>query len=527
MQNNQIHPIVLTILDGWGIGNPNQSNAIHKAQTPTIHQLQKLYPHTSLHASGMNVGLPVGQVGNSEVGHTTIGGGRTILQDLVKITKSIENQSFYENNILNDICLKVKAQKSQIHLIGLCSDGGVHSHIEHLSALLKLIHVHEIKNICIHFIADGRDTEPTCAIKFIKYIQSKIQKLGIGKLCTISGRYYAMDRDCRWSRTQAFYKILTEDQPINIQDPHRVVESFYEQNISDEFIIPTRINEGIIKDYDGIIFFNFRPDRMRQLSQAFCKENFRGFPIKTFRGLEICSFTQYDSTLPIPIAFKAVSKRNFLGEIIAKNNYKQLRIAETEKYAHVTYFFNGGVEEPFDGEDRELISSPQVATYDQAPSMSATQITQSAINAINKGIYSLIVINYANPDMVGHTGNLASTIEAIECIDQQICQLVDAINVNKGTIIITADHGNAEYMLDDNNQKCKSHTTNPVPFIWVNHELRKHQDHNANVQLKSTGSLADIAPTIIDLLNLDKPKEMTGTSLIERITRKYRSTIQL
>nr|YP_009315496.1 Phosphoglycerate mutase [Liagora brachyclada]SCW24154.1 Phosphoglycerate mutase [Liagora brachyclada] len=514
MENKTINPIILTILDGWGSGIENDGNAIHLANTPIMDQLLQQFPSTTLSASGLDVGLPVNQVGNSEVGHTSIGGGRVILQDLVKITQSIENKSFYNNSTLTKICNQVKAQDSQIHLIGLCSNGGVHSHINHLLALLDLIKKHNINNVCIHFIADGRDTDAKCASHFIDLIQHKIREIGIGKICSISGRYYAMDRDCRWARTEAFYKILTEDEDIDGQGPHEIIKSFYEQDISDEFIIPTKIHHGKIQSKDGIIFFNFRPDRMRQLCQVFCKQSFKGFVTKNIQKLNICSFTQYDSKLAIPIAFKPINKINFLGEIIAKNHLKQLRIAETEKYAHVTYFLNGGVEEPFNGEDRELISSPQVATYDQSPEMSASQITQSVLSALQKNIYSLIVINYANPDMVGHTGNLTSTIKAIESVDKEISQILNTIDQLGGTMIITADHGNAEYMIDEKQQACKAHTTNLVPFILIHNKKLIKQEVETQIKLRQNGSLADIAPTIIDLLKIEKPEEMTGKSLI-------------
>nr|YP_009314679.1 Phosphoglycerate mutase [Neoizziella asiatica]SCW23134.1 Phosphoglycerate mutase [Neoizziella asiatica] len=527
MKNQITNPVVLTILDGWGLGEQNHTNAIHLAKTPVMDKLQELYPFTQLSASGLDVGLPFHQVGNSEVGHTSIGGGRIILQDLVKITKSIEDKSFYDNSNLNKLCKKIEEHQSQIHVIGLCSDGGVHSHIEHLLALMDLINNYKIDKLCIHFIADGRDTEAKCAAKFINLIQNKIKNIGIGKICSISGRYYAMDRDCRWARTEAFYKILTENQYIDHQAPVQLIQSFYNQDISDEFIIPTRIDTGSIQDNDGIILFNFRPDRMRQLCQVFCKESFKGFKTKTINNLSICSFTQYDSTLQLPVAFEPTSKINFLGEIIAKNQLKQLRIAETEKYAHVTYFLNGGIEEPFNGEDRELISSPQVATYDESPHMSASQITQSVVNALSKNIYNLIVINYANPDMVGHTGNLSRTIEAIECIDREIDKIFKAVHKVNGTLIITADHGNAEYMLDANQQVYKAHTNNLVPFILVDKQLRKKQDNQCIMTLKNHGSLTDIAPTILDLLNLKKPKEMTGTSLITPSEKENKTTIKL
>nr|YP_010873124.1 Phosphoglycerate mutase [Nemalion vermiculare]WGV34316.1 Phosphoglycerate mutase [Nemalion vermiculare] len=521
MTQKKIFPVILAILDGWGLGSAEPGNAIHLAHTPTMDKLQELYPSSSLSASGTDVGLPTDQVGNSEVGHTSIGGGRTILQDLVKITSSIEDQSFYKNTNLNIICRHAKENSSKMHLIGLCSDGGVHSHIDHLLALLDLVKKNGVAEVCIHFIADGRDTQAKCAANFVEKIERHIALINIGKICTISGRYYAMDRDCRWSRTEAFYKILTNTTPIFKQNPYKILENFYQDEISDEFIIPTRLQEGSIEDGDAVIFFNFRPDRMRQIVQAIYKDNFKGFLRNKIKQLPICTFTQYDSTLDIPIAFHPVSKINFLGEVISNNNLKQLRVAETEKYAHVTYFFNGGIEEPFAGEDRELISSPQVTTYDQSPDMSAKQITQSVIRALDKKIYSFIVVNYANPDMVGHTGQLQSTIKAVESVDKHIKSLTDAINKHHGAIIITADHGNAECMIRSDGEIDKSHTTNLVPFILIT----QNEKNTHNILLHQEGSLKDIAPTIIDLLGINKPFEMTGNSLIERSTRGVKNQL--
>nr|SCW22931.1 Phosphoglycerate mutase [Nemalion sp. H.1444] len=526
MTQQKIFPVILAILDGWGLGDAEPGNAIHLANTPTMDKLHKLYPNSSLSASGTDVGLPINQVGNSEVGHMSIGGGRTILQDLVKITSSIEDESFYRNSNLNIVCQHTKKYNSKIHLIGLCSDGGVHSHINHLIALLDLVGKHNIAEVCIHFIADGRDTQAKCSANFIRKIEKHIKLINVGKICTISGRYYAMDRDCRWSRTELFYKVLTDTTPIFKQNPYEVLEKFYQADISDEFIIPTKLENGSIENGDAVVFFNFRPDRMRQIVQAVYKENFKGFFRSKIKNLPICTFTQYDSTLDIPIAFSPVSKINFLGEVISNNNLKQLRIAETEKYAHVTYFFNGGVEEPFAGEDRELISSPQVTTYDQSPDMSASQITQSVINSLDKEIYSLIVVNYANTDMVGHTGKLHSTIKAVESVDKHIQSLIDAIHKHHGTIIITADHGNAECMIRADGEINKSHTTNLVPFILIKAKEKKTKEYYRNFLLQRQGSLKDIAPTIIDLLGLNKPLEMTGNSLIEKSQYEVRSKLK-
>jgi 2,3-bisphosphoglycerate-independent phosphoglycerate mutase len=526
MKKPDIQPVILTILDGWGHSSRKEGNAVYIANTPTIDNLYKVYPTTWLDASGLGVGLPPGQVGNSEVGHTSIGGGRVVPQDLVRIGASIQDNSFYSNKVLKDICTEVKTDGSKLHLIGLCSNGGVHSHITHLIALLDFLKNENIEDVCIHVITDGRDTQPNCAKTFINQITKHIREINTGRICTISGRYYAMDRDCRWTRTEAFYNTLVKDTLSETQDPLQLIEEFYTKNISDEFIIPTRIKEGTINNGDAIVLFNFRPDRMRQLVQSFKKNSFKGFKRKELLQLKICTFTQYDSTLLIPVLFKPLIKTNFLGEILAQNHLRQLRIAETEKYAHVTYFFNGGIEEPFPGEDRELIPSPQVKTYDESPEMSADQLTQSLIKALERQIYSLIVINYANPDMIGHTGNLSRTIEAIEIIDKCIANVLNAVNKTNSMLIITADHGNAECMLDKNQQPCKSHTTNVVPFIMVA-EGSKIVNNHRQIHLHHRGSLADIAPTILDILNLEKPKEMTGHSLIKQLKCNLSAKIKI
>lgn len=517
MTKQSIYPIVLIIIDGWGHSKSSIGNAIQAAYTPTIDALLKTYPATLLNASGTQVGLPNQQVGNSEVGHTCIGSGRILTQDLVTISTSIENKSFFINKTLKDLANGVKVKHTKVHLIGLCSNGGVHSHIDHLLALINFFKKHKILQLCIHFIADGRDTAPYSAKIFLETIINCIQSTKLGSICTLSGRYYGMDRDCRWNRTETFYKTLTQDHNSLISiDPLELINKFYSQNISDEFIIPTRINPGAIENGDGIVFFNFRPDRMRQILQAFAKKNFKGFSKQKIENLLITTFTKYDSTIDIPIVFQHTKNKNCLGEIISKNKLKQLRIAETEKYAHVTYFLNGGVENPFPGEDRELIPSPMVKTYDESPNMSASKITESIINALNQQIYNLIIANYANLDMLGHTGNFKGTIQAIETIDASIAKLIEEVGKNNGVIILTADHGNAEKMIDNNNQPYKSHTTNLVPFILIESEGSKILGHGGKVNLRKSGSLADIAPTILNLLQISKPKEMTGNTLIQK-----------
>nr|QCI04171.1 Phosphoglycerate mutase [Anotrichium furcellatum] len=514
MNNQNICPIVLTILDGWGYSEYIKGNAIKLAATPTMDFLWKYYPHTLLNASGKDVGLPNQQMGNSEVGHTTIGAGRIISQDLVRIQKSINNQTFSKNPIIHSLCQYAQDNKSKLHIIGLCSDGGVHSHIDHLHATINLIKQYSITT-CLHLITDGRDTAPKEAVKFITEIYNQINSYDNINICSISGRYYSMDRDCRWSRTEKTYKILTENHnkikypDNNLEQYIKIIQQYYEEGISDEFIPPTKTNQLNVDNQDCILFVNFRPDRTRQLLHAFAKDNFKGFKRIKLNGLKFATFTNYDSSLNIPIVFPQETKNNFLGQIISQNNLKQLRLAETEKYAHVTYFFNGGIEEPFPGEDRELISSPKVETYDLSPDMSAKEITKSAINAINKNIYTLIIINYANTDMVGHTGNLESTIQSVQTVDLCLKELLNKIQEVQGTLLITADHGNAEYMLDKNNKPCKSHSTNLVPFIIINHMKKSYN-------LKALGSLADIAPTILELLKIKTPEQMNGQSLLQK-----------
>nr|YP_009399458.1 phosphoglycerate mutase [Dictyomenia sonderi]ARW69064.1 phosphoglycerate mutase [Dictyomenia sonderi] len=519
MSNQTISPIILTILDGWGYSEETKGNAIKIANTLNIDKIWQEYPHSLLSASGEDVGLPKNQMGNSEVGHTTIGAGRVINQDLVRIKKSIDTKEFFNNKTIHRLCHQVNKRKSQLHLIGLCSNGGVHSHIDHLKAIIQITKQYD-NEICLHLITDGRDTKAKVAIQFLDIIQEEIKNNTNINICTISGRYYSMDRDCRWSRTEKTYKILTENnENANRLDYKQIINDFYKIGISDEFIPPTRIYKGKIIENDGILFFNFRPDRIKQLIQCLAKNNFKGFTTTKINNLLFTTFTEYDSSLKFPIVFPNSNPKNFLGQIISNNNIKQLRLAETEKYAHVTYFLNGGIEEPFPGEDRELIPSPKVETYDLQPEMSAYQITESIINAINKNIYDLIIVNYANPDMVGHTGNLKATIEAVEVIDKCIKTLFNKIKEVNGTLIITADHGNADYMIDENNQPCKSHSTNLVPFMIV------EKKQNKKYILKSNGNLADIAPTILDLLNIKIPQEMNGKSLITNQQKQILNTI--
>jgi 2,3-bisphosphoglycerate-independent phosphoglycerate mutase len=517
MREEPISPVVLVILDGWGYRESTRANAITTANTPVMDSLWSVYPHTLINTSGKAVGLPYGQMGNSEVGHLNLGAGRIVPQELVRISDAVEDGSILENPALVDICQKVNSHGGKLHLIGLCSDGGVHSHLSHLEGLLHLAKIQSVKDVCIHVITDGRDTNPIEGINALTIIQNYIDSIGVGKIVTISGRYYAMDRDRRWDRVEKAYNIMTQDGAGDGRTPSQVMQAFYDEDITDEFIIPTRIAPGAIASGDGIIFYNFRPDRARQLCYALVSDNFTGFERPKIESLDLVTFTQYDPNIPAQVAFEPQSLTNILGEVIANYGLKQLRAAETEKYPHVTYFFNGGLEHPFPGEDRELIQSPMVATYDRAPAMSAEAVTDVACNAIDKGIYSLIVMNYANPDMVGHTGNMKAAIIAIETVDRCLGRLLETVSKAGGTILITADHGNAEYMADEDGNPWTAHTTNPVPFILVEGEKRKIPGHGGEVKLKEHGCLADIAPTILEILQLPQPLEMKGQSLIQSL----------
>ncbi|MBD2450308.1 2,3-bisphosphoglycerate-independent phosphoglycerate mutase [Nostoc sp. FACHB-152] len=517
MTKAPVAPVVLVILDGWGYCEETRGNAIVAAKTPIMDSLWAAYPHTLIRTSGKAVGLPEGQMGNSEVGHLNIGAGRVVPQELVRISDAVEDGSILSNPALVKICQEVRSKNGKLHLVGLCSDGGVHSHITHLFGLLDLAKDQRISEVCIHAITDGRDTSPSEGIKAIQQLQDYINRVGIGRIATLSGRYYAMDRDHRWDRVKRAYDIMTQDGAGDGRTAAQVLQASYAEGVTDEFINPVRIAPGAVEPGDGVIFFNFRPDRARQLTQAFVSTEFTGFERQPIQRLSFVTFTQYDSDLPVTVAFEPQNLTNILGEVIANHGLNQFRTAETEKYAHVTYFFNGGLEEPFVGEDRELVSSPMVATYDKAPTMSAEAVTDVAIAAIQKGIYSLVVINYANPDMVGHTGQMPATITAIEEVDRCVGRLLESIIKAGGTTIITADHGNAEYMLDEEGNSWTAHTTNPVPLILVEGEKAKIPGHGTNVELRSDGKLADIAPTILDILQLPQPEEMTGRSLVKPV----------
>jgi 2,3-bisphosphoglycerate-independent phosphoglycerate mutase len=515
MTQVSVSPVVLIILDGWGHRDETDGNAVAAATLPIMNSLAHAYPHTLIRTSGKDVGLPDGQMGNSEVGHLNLGAGRVVPQELVRISDAVESGSLLSNPTLVQVCQTVHQRQSKLHLVGLCSEGGVHSHLDHLLGLLDLAKVQGISEVCIHFIADGRDTRPTEGLQALKRVQDYIDRVGIGQITTLSGRYYAMDRNQRWERTQAAYDLMTQDGAVDGRSAADILQASYDAGKTDEFVIPTRVAPGRIDAGDGVIFFNFRPDRARQLTQAFVDPQFKAFERQQIKPLAFVTLTQYDASLSVQVAFAPQSLDNLLGEVVSRKGLKQFRCAETEKYAHVTYFFNGGLEQPLAGEDRELIPSPMVATYDSTPAMSAAAVTQAAIGAIKRQEYSLMVINYANPDMVGHTGNMPATIAALQAVDQSLGLLLRAISQAGGTAIITADHGNAEQMWDDQGHPWTAHTTNLVPLILVEGERAKIPGHGADVQLRHDGRLADIAPTILEILKLPVPAEMTGTSLIQ------------
>lgn len=514
MAQAPVSPVVLVILDGWGYREDADGNAVAAAKTPVVDSLWSVYPHTTIRTSGKDVGLPDGQMGNSEVGHLNIGAGRVVPQELVRISDAIEDGSIFQNQALVQLHQTVKQSQGALHLVGLCSDGGVHSHLSHLFGLLKMAKAEGIKDVCIHVITDGRDTMPDSGKLYVQQILDAIEQIGIGRIVTLSGRYYSMDRDRRWDRVQKAYDVMTQDGAGDGRSAIDVIRESYEAGITDEFILPTRIAPGAIRPEDGVIFFNFRPDRARQLTQAFVDPTFQGFERELIPALAFATFTQYDPKLSVAVAFEPQNLNNILGEVIANHGLRQFRTAETEKYAHVTYFFNGGIEVPFEGEDRELVPSPQVATYDRDPAMSAAAVTDVALAALEKRIYSLVVINYANPDMVGHTGKLEATIQALETVDRCLGRLLEGVSRAGGTAIIIADHGNAEVMWDEDHNPWTAHTTNPVPFILVEGEGLKIPGHGTEVRLRSDGRLADIAPTILDILKLPQPSEMTGRSML-------------
>ncbi len=521
-------PVVLAILDGWGYREDISDNAIKSASTPVMDSLWHAYPNTLISASGSDVGLPDGQMGNSEVGHLTIGSGRIIQQELVRISNIVRKNKLGLVNELKEIADSLKKNNSTLHITGLCSDGGVHSHIDHLLGLIKWASENSIKKVAIHIITDGRDTHAKSATKYLNQIESCIKKYNTGEIASICGRYWIMDRNLLWDRTEKAYVNLTDkDIKITNISPQDYIQKSYDQNITDEFIEPIRLSDNYLKDGDSMICFNFRPDRARQIIKSLSDKEFSEFERKVFPDLELVTFTQYDPNFPVKVAFPPESLNNFIGQIVSENGLKQYRTAETEKYPHVTYFFNGGVEIPLPGEERHLVPSPRVATYDMEPEMSAEELTISCAKAIKSGNYAFVVINFANPDMVGHTGNMDATIKAIETVDKCIGQIVNATGEMGGSILITADHGNAEVMKGPAGEPWTAHTINKVPLIFIEGEKRKIPNMGNEIYLRDNAGLADIAPTLLQLLNLPIPKEMTGKSLIKEIELKgYNKVVQ-
>ncbi len=507
-------PIVLTIMDGFGFNPETNGNAIDFAKTPRLDRIFKECPTTQIGASGMDVGLPDGQMGNSEVGHTNIGAGRVVYQELTRITKSIADGDFFQNESFLKAVENCKKNDSALHLMGLLSDGGVHSHIEHLYALVELAKRNNLSRVYIHALLDGRDVPPSSAADFIDALNAKLNEIGCGKLATVLGRFYGMDRDNRWDRVSKAYAALVYGDGILTQDAAKAVRASYEQvdedgkNITDEFVLPTVVNgTERIKSGDSVIFFNFRPDRAREITRTFVDDEFAGFTRKGGRQdvFYVC-MTQYDASMPnVEVAFKPQSLTNTLGEFISKNNLTQLRIAETEKYAHVTFFFNGGLEVMFPGEDRILVNSPKVATYDLQPEMSAIEVCDKVCEAIETDKYDVIILNFANCDMVGHTGFFDAAVKAVETVDTCVGRVEDSTLKMGGVMLLTADHGNADRMLDTDGSPFTAHTTNPVPFAVIGKDC----------ELREGGKLCDISPTIIKLLGLQQPEEMTGSSIIK------------
>ena len=507
-------PTVLLILDGYGERKEKEGNAIALAKTPVMDRLKKEFPYVEGQASGLFVGLPDGQMGNSEVGHMNMGAGRIVYQELTRITKSIQDGDFFENKALKAAVEHCKKEDSALHFMGLVSSGGVHSHIEHIYGLLELAKRAGLKKVYLHAFLDGRDTPPDSGKSFLLAVEKKMQELHVGEIATISGRYYAMDRDKNYDRVEKAYRAMVDGTGEKASSVEEAIDASYAKKVYDEFVLPTVIEKNgavhTVSDGDAMIFFNFRPDRAREICHAFCDDDFSFFERGARKNIFFVCFTDYDPTIPNKhVAFEKEEIHNTLGEVVSNLGKNQLRIAETEKYAHVTFFFNGGKEEPYENEDRILVPSPkEVPTYDLKPEMSCYTVTEKLTEAIRSGKYDLVVANFANPDMVGHTGVLPAAIKAIEVVDECMGKVVDAVESMHGNLFILADHGNADIMIDEKTgEPYTAHTTNPVPFILVSEEKHK---------LREGGCLADVAPTLLELMGIPQPKEMTGKSLLEK-----------
>lgn len=510
-------PVVLCIMDGFGNNPSEYGNAIKAAKTPNLDKLMAEYPMTYIGASGMDVGLPDGQMGNSEVGHTNIGAGRVVYQELTRITKSIQDGDFFENEALVGAIENCKKNGTALHLIGLLSDGGVHSHNTHLYGLLKLAKDNGLEKVYVHALLDGRDVPPASGVEYIEELEAKMKEIGVGEIATVMGRFYAMDRDNMWDRVGMAYNAMVNGEGINTDDAVEAVKKSYEtidgdgKHLTDEFVMPTVCSKGkSISENDSVIFFNFRPDRAREITRTFVDPDFKGFERKAFFPLYYVCMTQYDAEMPnVYVAFKPETLVNTMGEVISKHGLKQLRIAETQKYAHVTFFFNGGEEKVYPGEDRVLIDSPKISTFDLKPEMSAYEVCDAACERVLSDKYDVVILNYANCDMVGHTGVFDAAVKAVETVDECVGKLADATLKMNGVILITADHGNADKMYEDDGSPFTAHTTNPVPLIVAG--------YGTDFKLKEKGGrLCDLSPTMLDIMGIEKPKEMTGESLIER-----------
>ena len=501
-------PVVLMILDGYGLNKTHEGNAVYEAKKPVMDRLMKECPFVEGQASGLAVGLPEGQMGNSEVGHLNMGAGRIVYQELTRITKSIQDGDFFKNEEFLAAVENCKKNNSALHLFGLLSDGGVHSHNTHLYALLEMAKREGLSKVYVHCFLDGRDTPPASGKSYVEQLQAKMDEIGVGEIGVISGRYYAMDRDNAWDRVEKAYNAMVLGNGVECGDPVKAIEDSYENGVTDEFMLPTVCDKnGMISENDSVVFFNFRPDRARQITRAFVEEGFSGFERKKgFFPLNFVCMAQYDATMPnVSVAFPPESLNMTFGEYISKMGRTQLRIAETQKYAHVTFFFNGGEEKTFDGEDRILIKSPDVETFDMKPEMSAYEVTDAVVDAINSNKYDAIILNYANCDMVGHTGVFDAAKAAVEAVDECVGRTVEAVLSKGGVAFITADHGNADKMYESDGSPFTAHTTNPVPFIVV----------GLDCELREGGVLADIAPTMLKVMGLEQPEEMTGKSIIK------------
>ena len=507
---------VLMIMDGFGLNEKQEANAVYQAKTPNLDGLMKEYPFVKGNASGLAVGLPDGQMGNSEVGHLNMGAGRIVYQELTRISKEIEDGDFFKNEALLTGMKNVKDNNSALHLYGLLSDGGVHSHNTHLYGLLEMAKREGIEKVYVHCFLDGRDTAPTSGKGYMEELENKMKEIGVGEIATVSGRYYVMDRDNRWERVEQAYRAIAQGEGKRAQNAVEAVAASYAENVTDEFVVPTVVEKdgqpvATVNDKDTIIFFNFRPDRAREITRAFCMDEFDGFDRGARKNVTYVCFTEYDVTIPNKsVAFHKVELTNTFGQFLAANGKTQARIAETEKYAHVTFFFNGGVEEPNKGEDRILVNSPKVATYDLKPEMSAYEVCDKLVEAIKSDKYDVIIINFANPDMVGHTGVESAAIAAVEAVDTCVGKAVAALKEVDGTMFLCADHGNAEQLIDyKTGESFTAHTINPVPFVLINYK--------EGYTLREGGCLADIAPTLIEIMGMEQPAEMTVKSLLVKM----------